>query len=135
MSAAAGGEHAGHDTAGAATGDAIHGAGLDEVLAAARAEGLGGPVETVPPADAASAHVVEQIQRSRPEKQDSVAVDPATGEVTDVLRFADHPVLAKLTRWGIALRTGNLLGLVNQLAPMALAPALIPLVQIGRAHV
>ncbi|WP_081235990.1 PepSY-associated TM helix domain-containing protein [Streptomyces viridosporus] len=131
VSAAAGGDHAGHGTAGAATGDAAHAAGLDEVLAAARAEGLGDPVEIVPPADAASAYVVQQIQRSWPEKQDSVAVDPATGEVTDVLRFADYPVLAKLTRWGIDLHTGSLFGPVNQLALMALALALILLVLWG----
>ncbi len=87
--------------------DAAHGVGLDKVLSAARAEGLGDPVEIVPPADASSAYVIKQVQRSWPEKQDSVAVDPATGEVTDVLRFADYPVLAKLSRWGIDLHTGS----------------------------
>ncbi|MBT2410392.1 PepSY domain-containing protein [Streptomyces sp. ISL-12] len=130
-SAAAGGEHAGHGAAAGAGGDAAHGVGLDQVLAAARAEGLGDPVEIVPPADASTAYVVRQVQRSWPEKQDSVAVDPATGEVTDVLRFADYPVLAKLTRWGIDLHTGNLFGLVNQLALMALALALVLLIVWG----
>ncbi|GGV64697.1 peptidase [Streptomyces griseoloalbus] len=131
VSAAAAGEHAGHGSAGATAGDAAHGVGLDKVLAAARAEGLGNPVEIVPPADAKSAYVVQQIQRSWPEKQDSVAVDPATGQVTDVLRFADYPVLAKLTRWGIDLHTGNLFGLVNQIALMVLALALILLILWG----
>ncbi|QDI72750.1 peptidase [Streptomyces calvus] len=131
VSAAATGEHAGHDSAAATAGDAAHGVGLDKVLAAARAEGLGDPVEIVPPAEAGSAYVVQQIQRSWPEKQDSVAVDPATGQVTDVLRFADYPVLAKLTRWGIDLHTGILFGLVNQLALMALALALILLILWG----
>ncbi|CAL9355536.1 PepSY-associated TM helix domain-containing protein [Streptomyces sp. Tu 3180] len=131
LSAAAGGEHAGHDTAGGTAGDAAHGVGLDRVLAAARAEGLGDPVEIVPPAGAGSAYVVKQVQRSWPEKQDAAAVDPATGEVTDVLRFADYPVLAKLTRWGIDLHTGNLFGLVNQIALMALALALILLILWG----
>ncbi|MFK0115619.1 PepSY-associated TM helix domain-containing protein [Streptomyces sp. NPDC090994] len=130
-SAAAGGEHAGHGAAAGTGGDAAHGVGLDKVLAAARAEGLGDPVEIVPPADASTAYVVRQVQRSWPEKQDSVAVDPATGEVTDVLRFADYPVLAKLTRWGIDLHTGNLFGLVNQLALMALALALVLLIVWG----
>ncbi|MGW2822088.1 PepSY-associated TM helix domain-containing protein [Streptomyces sp. NPDC001443] len=128
--AAGGGEHAGHDAA-AAGGDAGPGVGLDKVLAAARAEGLGDPVEIVPPADASSAYVVKQIQRSWPTKQDAVAIDPATGEVTDVLRFADHPVLAKLTRWGIDLHSGALFGLVNQLALMLLALALILLIVWG----
>ncbi|MFI6656584.1 PepSY-associated TM helix domain-containing protein [Streptomyces sp. NPDC050523] len=130
ISAAAGGEHAGHG-ASAATGGAEHGAGLDKVLAAARAKGLSDPVEVVPPADANSAYVVRQVQRSWPEKQDAVAVDPATGEVTDVLRFADHPMLAKLTRWGIDLHTGILFGLVNQIALMLLALALILLIVWG----
>ncbi|WP_149549105.1 PepSY-associated TM helix domain-containing protein [Streptomyces marokkonensis] len=131
VSAAAAGEHAGHDTAGGTAGDAAHGVGLDEVLAAARAEGLGDPVEIVPPADAESAYVVKQIQRSWPEKQDAVAVDPGTGQVTDVLRFDDYPVLAKLTRWGIDLHTGILFGPVNQIALMVLALALILLILWG----
>ncbi|MFD7770537.1 PepSY-associated TM helix domain-containing protein [Streptomyces sp. NPDC059787] len=131
VSAAAAGEHAGHDAAGGTAGDAAHGVGLDKVLAAARAEGLGDPVEIVPPADEKSAYVVRQIQRSWPEKQDSAAVDPASGEVTDVLRFDDYPVLAKLTRWGIDLHTGSLFGLVNQIALMALALTLILLIVWG----
>ncbi|MFF5493801.1 PepSY-associated TM helix domain-containing protein [Streptomyces aquilus] len=130
VSAAAGGDHSGHGAA-ASTGAAEHGVGLDKVLAAARAEGLGDPVEIVPPADASSAYVVKQIQRSWPEKQDAVAVDPATGQVTDVLRFDDYPVLAKLTRWGIDLHTGTLFGLANQIVLMLVALALILLIVWG----
>ncbi|WP_217237610.1 PepSY domain-containing protein [Streptomyces sp. AC555_RSS877] len=130
VTSTAAGEHSGHG-ASASAGDAEHGVGLDKILAAARAEGLGDPVELVPPADASSAYVVRQVQRSWPEKQDSVAIDPATGEVTDVLRFADYPVLAKLTRWGIDLHTGVLFGLVNQIALMLLALSLILLIALG----
>ncbi|NUP36830.1 MAG: PepSY domain-containing protein [Streptomyces sp.] len=130
VSATAGGEHAGHG-ASATTASGEHGVGLDKVLAAARAEGLTDPVEIVPPADANSAYVVRQVQRSWPEKQDSVAVDPTTGKVTDELRFADYPLLAKLTRWGIDLHTGILFGLVNQIALMLLALALILLIVWG----
>ncbi|MGW8744492.1 PepSY-associated TM helix domain-containing protein [Streptomyces sp. NPDC055794] len=130
-SATGGGEHSGHGAAASAGGDAAHGVGLDKVLAAARAKGLGDPVEIVPPADASSAYVVKQVQRSWPEKQDSVAVDPATGEVTDVLRFADYPVLAKLSRWGIDLHTGSLFGLPNQIGLMLLAASLILLIVWG----
>ncbi|MEU5765516.1 PepSY-associated TM helix domain-containing protein [Streptomyces asoensis] len=129
--ATGGGEHAGHDAASGAGGDGEHGVGLDKVLAAARAEGLGDPVEIVPPADASTAYVVKQVQRSWPEKQDAVAVDPATGKVTDVLRFDDHPLLAKLTRWGIDLHTGVLFGLANQLALMLLAASLVLLIVWG----
>ncbi|MFD5073810.1 PepSY-associated TM helix domain-containing protein [Streptomyces sp. NPDC058371] len=135
VSAAAGGEHAGHgDATGAgeqAGSGTEHAVGIDEILAAARAEGLGDPVEIVPPADASSAYVVKQVQRSWPEKQDSVAVDPASGRVTDELRFADYPFLAKLTRWGIDAHTGLLFGLVNQLALMALALSLVLLILWG----
>lgn len=130
VTATAGGEHSGHG-ASASAGDAEHGVGLDKVLAAARAEGLGDPVEIVPPADSSSAYVVKQVQRSWPEKQDSVAIDPTSGEVTDVLRFDDYPLLAKLSRWGIDLHTGVLFGLVNQIALMALALALIMLIVWG----
>ncbi|MGW7693083.1 PepSY-associated TM helix domain-containing protein [Streptomyces asiaticus] len=137
-----GGEHAGHHMGSGSmpgmdmggTGEkAGHSAdvGLDTVLKAARAEDLDNPVEIVPPAEPGSAYVVSQIQRSWPEKQDSVAIDPATGEVTDIQRFADYPVLAKLTRWGIDLHTGNLFGIVNQIALAALALALILLIVWG----
>ncbi|MFJ9965988.1 PepSY-associated TM helix domain-containing protein [Streptomyces avermitilis] len=130
VSAATAGEHAGHDSA-AGTGGTEHGVGLDKILAAARAKGLGDPVEIVPPADASSTYVVKQVRRSWPEKQDSVAVDPETGEVTDTLRFADYPLLAKLTRWGIDAHTGVLFGLVNQIALMALALSLVLLILWG----
>jgi len=130
VSAAASGEHAGHGGS-TATGGAQHGVGLDKVLAAARTEGLGNPVEIVPPADANSTYVVRQVQRSWPEKQDAVAVDPTTGKVTDELRFSDYPLLAKLTRWGIDLHTGVLFGLVNQIALMLLALSLILLIVWG----
>ncbi|MFF1639894.1 PepSY-associated TM helix domain-containing protein [Streptomyces sp. NPDC058246] len=129
VSASTGGaEHAGHS--GAGTGEATA-QDLDTILSAARAKGLGDPVEIVAPADAHSAYVVKQIQRSWPEKQDSVAVDPAPGKVTDELRFADYPLLAKLTRWGIDAHTGVLFGLVNQIALMALALSLILLIVWG----
>ncbi|MGW7612939.1 PepSY-associated TM helix domain-containing protein [Streptomyces sp. NPDC054766] len=135
ISATTSGDHAGHGGSGtgAGTGQGKKAAsqGLDTILAAARAKGLGDPVEIVPPADASSAYVVKQIQRSWPEKQDAVAVDPASGEVVDELRFADYPLLAKLTRWGIDAHTGTLFGLVNQIVLMALALSLILLIVWG----
>ncbi|CAL9624029.1 PepSY-associated TM helix domain-containing protein [Streptomyces sp. enrichment culture] len=132
VSAGAGGDHGEHGGGGAGSGDgSAGGAGLDEILAAARAEGLGDPVEIVPPADASSAYVVKQIQRSWPEKQDSVAVDPASGQVVDVLRFDDYPLLAKLTRWGIDFHSGVLFGFANQLLMMAFALSLIVMIVLG----
>ncbi|MCP9212965.1 PepSY-associated TM helix domain-containing protein [Streptomyces sp. NEAU-Y11] len=138
---AGGGEHAGHGAGSDSMPGMDHGGsggarhsgdvGLDTVLKAARAEGLGNPVEISPPSGPDQAYVVSQIQRSWPEKQDAAAVDPATGEVTDVQRFADYPVLAKLTRWGIDLHTGNLFGLANQIALAVLALALVLLIVWG----
>ncbi|MFJ8887736.1 PepSY-associated TM helix domain-containing protein [Streptomyces sp. NPDC102402] len=126
-----GGEHAEHSRPAAPDSAPGEGVGLDAVLEAARAERLTNPVEIVPPADASSAYVVRQIQRSWPEKQDAVAVDPGTGEVTDVVRFADYPLLAKLSRWGIDAHTGALFGLANQLVLIALTAALIVLIALG----
>ncbi|MEU1129055.1 PepSY-associated TM helix domain-containing protein [Streptomyces sp. NPDC005900] len=135
VTAQAAGEHAGH---GGAAGTARAGAGadvgLDAVLKSARGQGLSDPVEIVPPAGDASgptAYVVKQIQRSWPEKQDSVAVDPANGAVTDVLRFDDYPVLAKLSRWGIDAHAGSLFGIANQIALAALALCVILLIVWG----
>ncbi|WP_369032678.1 MULTISPECIES: PepSY-associated TM helix domain-containing protein [Streptomyces] len=131
VSSAAGGEHTGHDAAAGSGSTTEHGVGLDKVLASARAEGLSDPVEIVPPADETSAYVVKQVQRSWPTKQDAVAVDPTSGEVLDTVRFADYPVLAKLTRWGIDAHTGVLFGIVNQLVLMALAASLVLLILWG----
>ncbi|MCF3121484.1 PepSY domain-containing protein [Streptomyces arenae] len=134
--AGSGDEHAGHGgAAGAGSGSAgpgdAAGVGLDAVLKSARDKGLSNPVEIVPPADASSAYVVRQIGRSWPEKQDSVAVNPANGEVTDVLRFDDFPLLAKVTRWGIDVHTGTLFGLANQIVLAALALCLVLLIVWG----
>ncbi|RNG18079.1 PepSY-associated TM helix domain-containing protein [Streptomyces botrytidirepellens] len=131
------GEHAGHgtmpgmDMGGSDGGHRTTDVGYDTVLKAARAKGLGDPVEIVPPSGPSAAYTVSQIQRSWPEKQDAVAVAPATGEVTDTVRFADYPLLAKLSRWGIDLHTGILFGIVNQLALAALALSLILLIVWG----
>ncbi|MEI5103532.1 PepSY domain-containing protein [Streptomyces sp. PmtG] len=130
--AGGGGEHAEHGGGGATGGSAkAKDVGLDAVLTSARAEGLSGPVEIVPPADGASGYVVKQIERTWPGKADSAAVDPGTGQVTDVLRFDDYPMLAKLTRWGVDAHSGTLFGLVNQIALAALALALVLLVVWG----
>lgn len=113
------------------SGSAPSDVGIDKVLRAARAQGLSDPVEVGLPTDEGTAYVVKQVQRSWPEKQDAIAVDPATGKVTDVSRFADYPVLAKLTRYGIDLHTGTLFGIANQIALAALALALIFLILWG----
>ncbi|TDQ52260.1 PepSY-associated TM helix domain-containing protein [Actinorugispora endophytica] len=105
--------------------------GVDRVLEAARAEGLDGPVEVVYPASAAEGYKVTQTRKQWPTQQDSVTVDPATGEVVDVVRFEDFPVMAKLSRWGVDVHMGLLFGLANQLALTALALAVVAMVFWG----
>ncbi|MEU6536874.1 PepSY-associated TM helix domain-containing protein [Streptomyces sp. NPDC047000] len=100
-------------------------AAVDGVLRAARAEGVGGPVEIAVPEDGGTAWTVTQTRNLWPVGRDSVAVDAATGRVTDRVDFADWPVMAKLTRWGINAHMGTLFGLVNQLLLALLALGLI----------
>lgn len=104
--------------------------GIDRVHQIALEHGLSGPVEITPPEDG-SAYQVQQVQRSWPTKQDAIAVDPATGEITETLRFADYPLMAKLTRWGIDAHMGLLFGLPNQLLLAALGIALLLLIFWG----
>ncbi|GAB2658227.1 PepSY-associated TM helix domain-containing protein [Saccharopolyspora gloriosae] len=104
--------------------------GIDRVHQAALAAGLDGPVEIKPP-EAGSAYTVQQQQRSWPTKQDQVAVDPATGVITETVRWADYPLMAKLSRWGIDAHMGLLFGLVNQLLLAALMLGLLSMIFWG----
>lgn len=102
----------------------------DRVLAGARAAGLSDPV-AVTPGDPGRAWTVTQVQRSWPEKQDSMAVDPGTGAVLDTVRFADWPLAAKLARWGVDAHMGLLFGWVSQVFLAALALGLMCMVVWG----
>ncbi|HKS47580.1 MAG TPA: PepSY-associated TM helix domain-containing protein [Amycolatopsis sp.] len=103
----------------------------DAALAAARAVGLSDPVELTVPAKAGKAYVVKQTGRSWPSKQDSAAIDPSTGHVTEVLRFADYPLMAKLARWGIDAHMGLLFGLPNQILLAAVCLGLVTIICWG----
>ncbi|MEK8173957.1 PepSY-associated TM helix domain-containing protein [Streptomyces sp. M19] len=74
---------------------------------------------------------MKENTRSWPERQDSVAVDPATGKVTATLRFDDYPLLAKAARWGVDAHMGLLFGPANQIALALLAGCLIAMVLWG----
>ncbi len=74
-----------------------------------------------PAEDPASAWTVAQTDNTWPVHYDRVAVDPASGAVTAHTRWADHPLLAKLSKLGVQGHLGNLFGLANQLALAALA--------------
>ncbi|MER6997848.1 PepSY domain-containing protein [Streptomyces sp. NPDC000410] len=125
-----GGEHAGH---GGGHDSAAHQGpdiGIDKAVEAAAAKGVGGEISVILPADG-NGYVVKETDKQFPVHLDSVAVDPADGKVIDELRFADYPLLAKLTRVGIDAHMGRFLGLPNQLALAALALALIMLIVWG----
>lgn len=119
----AGGEHAGHGAAGGtempmpAPVDAI---GVDGAVAAARSAGVTASLRITLPAQG-KGYVIKEQDKQVPVHLDAVAVDPADGRVMDELRFAEYPLLAKLTRYGIDLHMGLTFGLANQLALAVLA--------------
>jgi uncharacterized iron-regulated membrane protein len=128
--------HAGHEGHGAAaaTGGDLLGTNvgrIDSVLATARQNGVDGAVEASIPSSSTTAFTVAQTRQPWVFATDSIAVDGATGQVTDVLRFAQWPLAAKLTSWGIQLHMGLQFGLVNQIALAALAVALVTVVVRG----
>lgn len=105
---------------------------IDRVLETARQGGIDADtVEVGPPVEPDTAWTVTEVDRSWPTQVDAAAVDPTRMEVTDLVRFADHPFMAKLARWGIDIHMGSLFGLANQLVLMALGIALIVLVVLA----
>ncbi|MFI5862275.1 PepSY-associated TM helix domain-containing protein [Streptomyces sp. NPDC051546] len=131
--AEAGGEHAGH---GAAAGDQaaapapVDVIGIDGAVAAARSAGVTASLRITVPAQG-KGYVVKEQDKQVPVHLDAVAVDPADGRVMDELRFADHPLLAQLTRFGIDLHMGLTFGLANQLALAVLALLVMAMVVWG----
>ena len=105
--------------------------GLDAVRAATLQAGLSDPVEIRPPSAPGKAYVVAQVGRDWPTKADSMAVDPATGRITDTLPFDDYSLAAKLARWGIDAHMGLLFGVANQILLTLLAVGLIAVVGWG----
>lgn len=105
--------------------------GIDAVVASAHAAGLRGPLNVSPPSTDQATYVVKENTRSWPERHDTVAVDPATGKVTDRANWADYPLLSKMTSWGIDAHMGLLFGLANQIALALLAIALIGMIFWG----
>ncbi|TQF74078.1 PepSY domain-containing protein [Rhodococcus spelaei] len=134
--AAAPGGHAEHGGHGVASGNgadlvAANVTRIDSVLATARENGVDGAVEASIPATSTTAFTVAQTRQPWVFATDSLAVDGASGQVTDVLRFSTWPLAAKLTSWGIQLHMGLQFGLLNQLALAALAVALVTVIVRG----
>ena len=103
----------------------------DQTLPSARSAQLDGPVEIAAPKKAGTSFVVQEIGKAWPTQADAVAVDPMSGKVVDVLRFADYPIAAKLSRWGIDAHMGMLFGLVNQILLLIVAGTIVAMVIWG----
>ncbi|WKD34967.1 PepSY-associated TM helix domain-containing protein [Streptomyces xanthophaeus] len=104
--------------------------GIDKAVDAARAAGVTEALRVTLPAKG-KGYVIKEQDKLVPVHLDSVAVDPADARVMDELRFADYPVLAQMTRFGIDLHMGTTFGLANQIALAALAVAVMFLVFWG----
>ncbi|MGX5360103.1 PepSY-associated TM helix domain-containing protein [Kocuria sp. KH4] len=105
---------------------------FDVVLATAREAGIDADmVEIKPAAEAGTAWSVAEIDRSWPTQVDAVAVDPATGQVGDQVRFAEYGTMAKLAQWGVAAHMGVLFGPLNQVVLLVLALGLAAMVVWG----
>ncbi|WP_435827758.1 PepSY domain-containing protein [Nonomuraea dietziae] len=124
------GDHAGHSTSSGHQHGAS-GVDVDRVVQAAAGKGLSGPLEIVWPGEAGAPYLVKEIDKSVPQRLDQVAVDATTGQVSAELRFADYPLAAKLTRWGIDGHMGLLFGLANQVLLALLASGVTALIVLG----
>ncbi|MBM7366923.1 PepSY domain-containing protein [Gordonia hydrophobica] len=124
-------EHGGHDMGGHsdATVDAV--AGIDGAVGIARANGVDGAVEVTVPTDDATAFTVAQRRVPWRASTSSITVDPSRDAVVDLNRFADWPLAAKLSTWGITLHMGLLFGLPNQVLLLTVMLALITLIVLG----
>ncbi|WP_430333453.1 PepSY-associated TM helix domain-containing protein [Rhodococcus sp. ACT016] len=125
--------HGGHDTAAPTGADVLdtNVARIDDVLAIAANAGVTGQVEASIPSKSATAFTVTQTRQPFQFATDAVAIDGATGQITDTSRFADWPLAAKLTFWAIGMHMGILFGLLNQIALLVLAVALLVVIALG----
>jgi uncharacterized iron-regulated membrane protein len=127
-------DHSGHNSAAAQEDSDTAAARIDEVdrvLQSARDAGVGGKVEVNIPDEPDTAFTVAQTRQPWVMSNNAVAVDGATGEITDSSWFADWPVAAKLAAWGIQLHMGTLFGVANQIVLVALAIALLTVIIRG----
>ncbi|MFD3742905.1 PepSY-associated TM helix domain-containing protein [Nocardia sp. NPDC058633] len=104
---------------------------LDRVYEVARANGITQGAEIAVPATPEKAFGVKELRLPGTYTVDSVAVDGSTGAVTDQLAYADWPLMAKLTNWGIAFHMGLLFGPANQLLLLAIMGGLLTVIVLG----
>jgi uncharacterized iron-regulated membrane protein len=123
-----GGGHHGGALGGGTAADAGY---LDHVVRLGRTAGLTGPIKVGFPADQHSAWSVSQVDNTWPVHYDEVAIDPVTSRVTAQNRWADRPVLAKLSKLGVQAHMGRLFGIINQILLAALAAGLLCVIVFG----
>ncbi|MEU3453026.1 PepSY-associated TM helix domain-containing protein [Micromonospora sp. NPDC006766] len=123
------GGHADHGGSGGTA--VVNVADIDAVLAAARAADIASDQVEIGLPKPGATWTVTEVHRAYPTAVDAAAVDPATLTVTDTVRFADYPFMAKLTRWGVDIHMGVLFGLPNQIALAGLAVGLVTMVVLG----
>lgn len=105
---------------------------FDSVLAAARQAGISANKLEIRPAKTASnARTVTELERRWPTQADMVSINPDSGAIVDYVKFADYPLTAKLTLWGIDAHMGVLFGLPNQLILAAFGLGLCALIVWG----
>lgn len=110
--------------------------GLDAVMDTAAALGIDQAVEISIPTEHDVAYVVTESRAAWQFSPNSVAVGHLDGtgsgaRILDVSWFADWPLAAKLTNWGIAAHMGLLFGLVNQFLLALLAGILVAIIVRG----
>ena len=127
----------GHDNSSAHTHDisptttAQTDAQSDLVLTTARSQGLTGLLELTPPAETGTAWVASESRQAYKLHNDALAIDGATGLVTDTVPFRSWPIAAQATAWIIQLHMGTLFGLWTQIALALLAAVILALVVYG----
>ena len=105
---------------------------IDAILLAAQRGGIDAThLEIRPPRSVDRAWTVTEIDRRWPTQVDAVAIDPGSLAILDYTRFADFPLMAKLTRWGVDFHMGVLFGLPNQLLLVAFGLALCVAIVMG----
>jgi uncharacterized iron-regulated membrane protein len=105
---------------------------FDDVLHLAQQAGINAhKVEIRPAQSHDKAWTVTEIDRSWPTQVDAVAIDAMKMQIVDHTRFADFPLMAKLTRWGVDFHMGLLFGLLNQILLIAFGSALCVMIVVG----
>ncbi|HWS35870.1 MAG TPA: PepSY-associated TM helix domain-containing protein [Actinoplanes sp.] len=127
-----GGEHSAHGGGTPADTGSVDVTTIDAVWAAAHAAEVDSDqVEIGLPKGEGRTWTVTEVHRAYPTAVDVAAVDPASLQVTDVVRFADYPFMAKMARWGVDLHMGVMFGVVNQILLAALALGLAAMIVLG----